>query len=87
MNKQRFNPDGRKIGETPDLAKKMQLHAILMTVLKNHIERTEMTPAQAADLFDVSPSRITELMRGETRLFELDTLADMAAAAGLHLKR
>lgn len=87
MEKQRLSPDWNIIEETSEVTKKMQLRAILMTVLKNHIERTELTPKQAAELFGVTPSRIADLMRGKTRLFELDALTDMAAAVGLRLKR
>ncbi|MNL75849.1 hypothetical protein D3C87_2017200 [compost metagenome] len=42
-----------------------------------------MTQIQAAELFGVTQPRISDLVRGKINLFSLDTLMDMAAAAGM----
>jgi predicted XRE-type DNA-binding protein len=57
-----------------------------MTTLKNHLTRTEMNQAQAAKLFAVTQSRVSDLIRGKINLFGLDALVNMATAAGLHIE-
>ena len=64
----------------------MKLRSILMTALRNHIEKTQMSQAQAAKLFGVTQPRISDLMRGKINLFGLDALVNMATAAGLHIE-
>lgn len=54
--------------------------------LKEHIAHTGLSQAQAAKLFGVTQPRISDLMRGKIALFGLDTLVNMAAAAGLHVE-
>ena len=58
----------------------------LMTALKNHLTRTEMSQAQAAKLFGVTQPRVSDLMRGKINLFGLDALVNMASAAGFHIE-
>ena len=53
--------------------------------MKRHIAQTNMSQAQAAQLFGVTQPRISDLMRGKINLFGLDALVDMASAAGLHV--
>ena len=64
----------------------MILRSVLMTTLKNHLTRTEMNQAQAAKLFAVTQSRVSDLIRGKINLFGLDALVNMATAAGLHIE-
>jgi len=42
-----------------------------------------LSQAQIAKLFGVTQPRVCDLMRGKIDLFGLDTLVNMAAAAGL----
>ncbi|MDD5296941.1 MAG: XRE family transcriptional regulator [Rhodocyclaceae bacterium] len=74
------------IEDTPEAAENMKLRSVLMTALKNHIARTEMSQAQAARLFGVTQPRVSDLMRGKINLFALDALVNMAVAAGLHIE-
>jgi predicted XRE-type DNA-binding protein len=64
----------------------MKLRSVLMTALKNHLTRTEMSQTQAAKLFGVTQPRVSDLMRGKINLFGLDALVNMATAAGLHIE-
>ena len=48
--------------------------------------KTGMSQAQAAKLFGVTQPRVSDLMRGKIELFSLDTLVNMATAAGLHIE-
>jgi predicted XRE-type DNA-binding protein len=54
--------------------------------LKEQIERRNWTQAAAARRFGVTQPRISDLMRGKIELFGLDTLVNMAVAAGLHVE-
>lgn len=74
------------IEDTPEAAENMKLRSALMTALKQHLTRTEMTQAQAAKLLGVTQPRVSDLMRGKINLFGLDALVNMAAAAGLHIE-
>lgn len=86
MSNKRFAGVWDAIEDTPEEAKNMRLRSVLMTALKNHIARTEMSQAKAAKLFGVTQPRISDLMRGKINLFGLDALVNMATAAGLHIE-
>jgi predicted XRE-type DNA-binding protein len=86
MSKQRFTSVWDAIEDTPEEAENMKLRSVLMTALKNHLARTEMSQAQAAKRLGVTQPRISDLMRGKINLFGLDALVNMATAAGLHIE-
>ena len=86
MNNQRFASVWDAIEGTPEEAENMKLRSVLMTALKNHLTRTEMSQAQAAKLFGVTQPRISDLMRGKIDLFALDALVNMATAARLRIE-
>ncbi len=86
MSNQRFTSVWDAIEDTPEEAENMKLRSVLMTALKNHLTRAEMSQAQAAKLFGVTQPRISDLMRGKINLFGLDALVNMATAAGLHIE-
>ena len=86
MTKQRFACVWNAIEDTPEEAKNMKLRSILMTALKNHLTRTEMSQAQAAKLFGVTQPRVSDLMRGKINLFSFDALVNTATAAGLQIE-
>jgi predicted XRE-type DNA-binding protein len=86
MSKQRFASVWDAIEDTPEEAENMRLRSVLMTALKGHLSRTEMSQAQAAKLLGVTQPRVSDLMRGKINLFGLDALVNMATAAGLHIE-
>lgn len=86
MTRKRFTSVWDAIEDTPEEAENMKLRSVLMTALKNHLTRTEMSQAEAAKLLGVTQPRVSDLMRGKINLFALDALVNMAAAAGLHLE-
>jgi predicted XRE-type DNA-binding protein len=61
----------------------MRARSELMMRLSEVIRGSGMSQGDAADLFGVTQPRISDLMRGKINLFSLDTLIDMAAAAGM----
>jgi predicted XRE-type DNA-binding protein len=86
MSKQRFANVWDAIEDTPEEAENMKLRSVLMTALKNHLAHTKMSQAQAAKLFGVTQPRVSDLIRGKINLFGLDSLVNMATAAGLHIE-
>ena len=54
MSKQRFASVWDAIEDTPEEAENMKLRSVLMTALKSHITRTEISQAQAAKLLGVT---------------------------------
>ncbi|MFN5880746.1 MAG: helix-turn-helix domain-containing protein [Burkholderiales bacterium] len=86
MSKQRFASVWDAIENTPEEAENMKLRSVLMTALKSHLARSDMSQAQAAKLLGVTQPRISDLMRGKINLFGLDALVNMASAAGLQIE-
>ena len=86
MSNERFTSVWDAIEDTPEEAENMKLRSSLMLALKNHLLRNNISQAEAAKLFGVTQPRISDLMRGKINLFSLDSLVNMAAAAGLHLE-
>jgi predicted XRE-type DNA-binding protein len=74
------------IEETPAAAENMKLRSALMTALKNHIKGEGWSQAEAARRLGVTQPRVSDLVRGRIHLFGLDTLVNLATAAGLQVK-
>jgi predicted XRE-type DNA-binding protein len=64
----------------------MKLRAALMMAVQDYIERKGLSQAGAAKLFGVTQPRISDLMRGKIDLFSIDTLVNLASAAGLQVE-
>lgn len=86
MSNERFASVWDAIADTPAEAENMKLRSTLMMALKEHIARTGMGQSQAAKLFGVTQPRVSDLLRGKINLFGLDTLVNMAVAAGLRVE-
>ena len=86
MTHQKFASIWDAIEDTPEAAENMKLRSTLMTAIKQHIARAELSQAAAAKQFGVTQPRISDLMRGKINLFGIDALVNMAAAAGLHVE-
>lgn len=86
MSNERFASVWDAIEDTPAEAENMKLRSALMMALKEHIARAGMSQSQAAKLFGVTQPRVSDLLRGKINLFGLDTLVNMAVAAGLHVE-
>ena len=86
MSNERFSSVWDAIEDTPAEAENMRLRSALMMALKEHITRTGLSQSQAAKLFGVTQPRVSDLMRGKINLFGLDTLVNMASAAGLRIE-
>jgi len=74
------------IEDTPAEAENMKLRSSLMMALERHIKAHGWTQAEAARRLSVTQPRVSDLLRGKINLFGLDTLVNMAVAAGLHVE-
>lgn len=86
MSKKRFASVWDAIENTPEEAENMKMRSLLMTALKNHLARSDLSQAEAAKIFGVTQPRVSDLVRGKINLFGLDALVNMATAAGLHIE-
>ena len=82
----RFRSVWDAIEDVPAVAENMKLRSALMIALADHIGRRGWTQREAARRLGVTQPRVSDLMRGRIGLFGLDTLVNMATAAGLHLE-
>ena len=86
MSHERFANVWDAIEDTAAQAENMKLRSTLMMALKDHISQEGLSQAEAAKLFGVTQPRVSDLMRRKIDLFDLDSLVNMASAAGLHVE-
>ncbi|WP_433704246.1 helix-turn-helix domain-containing protein [Paraburkholderia sacchari] len=86
MKTQTFDSVWDAIEDTPEVAQNMTLRCDLMIALDEYIKRNKMSQARAAELFGVTQPRVSDLVRGKTELFSLDSLINMAVAAGMKIE-
>jgi predicted XRE-type DNA-binding protein len=86
MTSQRYPSVWDAIEDTPAAAENMKWRSRLMLQLKNHIHKSGLSQAEAAEVFGVTQPRISDLMRGKINLFSIDTLVNMATAASLKVE-
>lgn len=87
MTGQRFGSVWDAIENTPEEAGNMKQRSEIMMALKQHIEKTQASQAQAAELLGVTQPQVSDLIRGKIDLFSLDALVNMATSAGIHKPR
>jgi len=85
-NEQKFESVWDAIEDTPAEAENMKLRSTLMMNLKNFIVSNKLSQAEAAKLFNITQPSVSDLMRGKINLFAIDTLVNMAAAAGMSVE-
>lgn len=86
MTKESFTSVWNAIEDTQAEAENMRLRSALMMSLEQHIRAEGWTQAEAGRRLGVTQPRISDLLRGKVGLFGLDTLVNMAVAAGLHVE-
>jgi predicted XRE-type DNA-binding protein len=86
MKSEKFASVWDAIEDTPEEAENLKLRSSLIIALKAHLNKTGLTQVQAAKLFGVTAPRVSDLMRGKINLFGLDSLVNMAVAAGLRVE-
>lgn len=86
MSKQKFSSVWDAIEDTPQQAASMKARSVLMIELQEYIKSSGVTQKQAAGLFGVTQPRVSDLVRGKIELFSLESLVDMATAAGMKVE-
>ncbi|WP_024586778.1 XRE family transcriptional regulator [Aliihoeflea sp. 2WW] len=86
MTRESFTSVWDAIEDTPAEAENMKLRSALMMSLEQHIRAEGWTQAEAGRRLGVTQPRISDLLHGKVSLFGLDTLVNMAVAAGLHVE-
>jgi predicted XRE-type DNA-binding protein len=74
------------IEDSPAAAENMRIRTSLMTAIRDVIEVRQLSQAEAAQLFNETQPRISELQRGKIDLFSVDRLINMLAQGGMHVE-
>lgn len=70
------------LGYSPDEAAILQMRADLMADLRKFIKTKKITQTEAAKIFGVSQSRVSDLITGKWEKFSLEMLITLATKAG-----
>ena len=73
------------LGYASEDAEILRLRADLMAVVRKWICDQGFSPAEAAEILQVSQSRISDLVRGKCEKFSLETLVVLAIRSGFKL--
>ena len=73
------------LGFSPDEAAILQMRSELMADLRKFIKVKKLTQAKAAEILDVSQSRVSDLIRGKWDRFSLEMLITLAMRAGMQV--
>ena len=74
------------LGFEPAEAVILEMRARLLSDLREYIQSSGMTPAQAAKKLKIGRSRVSELMRGSWQEFSLEMLITLAARIGCKVR-
>lgn len=72
----------KDVGFTDEEAKKLQFRSFLIIALMKYIQNENITQKEAGRRFNVSQSRISNLVHMRTDLFSTDMLLDMMERVG-----
>ena len=70
------------LGYSPDEAAILKMRADLMADLRKYIATKKLTQNEAAKIFGVSQSRVSDLITGKWEKFSLEMLITLATKAG-----
>ncbi|HAE39539.1 MAG TPA: transcriptional regulator [Candidatus Riflebacteria bacterium] len=73
------------LGYSHEDAELLRLRADLMAEVRSWIKENGLTQAQAAEILQVSQSRISDLVRGKWEKFSLEMLIILAMRSGFNL--
>lgn len=88
MNNDIVNSSGNAfldLGFTPEEAAILQMRSQLMVDLRKFIEEKNLTQTEAAKMFGVSQSRVSDLVRGKWEKFSLETLITLVIKSGMKI--
>ena len=70
------------LGFSPEEAAILQMRCEVMADLRKFIRRKKLTQAETSEIFGVSQSRISDLIRGQWEKFSLEMLITLEARLG-----
>ena len=76
----------RDLGFSTEEAEHLLIRADLLIQLQKAIAFRSLTQAKAATILRVTQPRVSDLLRGRLDLFSTDTLIDMLARLGVHVR-
>ena len=76
----------RDLGFSTEEAEHLLIRADLLIQLQKVIASRCLTQAKAATILRVTQPRVSDLLRGRLDLFSTDTLIDMLARLGVHVR-
>jgi predicted XRE-type DNA-binding protein len=76
----------RDLGFPTEEAEHLLIRADLLIQLQKVIASRGLTQAKAATILRVTQPRVSDLLRGRLDLFSTDTLIDMLARFGVHVR-
>ena len=76
----------RDLGFSTEESEHLLIRADLLIQLQKAIDARDLTQAKAATILRVTQPRVSDLLRGRLDLFSTDTLIDMLARLGVHVR-
>ena len=76
----------RDLGFSTEESEHLLIRADLLIQLQKAIDARDLTQAKAATILRVTQPRVSDLLRGRLDLFSSDTLIDMLARLGVHVR-
>lgn len=73
------------LGFPPEEAAVLQMRSEVMADLRKFIQNKKLTQTEAATIFGVSQSRVSDLIRGKWERFSLEMLIVLATKAGMQI--
>jgi predicted XRE-type DNA-binding protein len=73
------------LGYSQEEAAILQMRGDLMAKLRKFIINKRLTQAKAAEIFGVTQSRVSDLIRGKWERFSLEMLITLATRAGMRV--
>lgn len=76
----------RDLGFAPEEAEHLLIRSDLMIQIEKVLKARRLKQAEAARILRVTQPRVSDLLRGRLDLFSTDTLIDMLARLGVHVR-
>lgn len=86
MERQKFDNVWDALADTPATAANMAMRAELLIAIDQRVRRWNLTQVEAARRLGLTQPRLNDLLRGKIDRFSLDTLINLARAAGLAVR-
>lgn len=74
------------LGFEPEEAANLKIRADLILDLQKYIKKQKWTQQEAAEFFNETQPRISNLMNGDIERFSIDKLVQMIVKAGMQIK-